>query len=343
MIRKPIKKDQAPGIEDSKQIRKDPIKGYKESENLSVSYELTDIASYTHQGKREYQEDNYYSTNSGILVADGVGGASRGDMASLITTEVFAKALREDLGSAKDAWTWVTSMVNGVLARLNKHANENPDMYGMGSTMAGIFIFQNTLFATHIGDSRIYHFSTNGDIKWKSKDHSLVRELIDSGIITEEQASTHPQRNVITRVLQAKKDNAVEPSVHELINVEEGDRLLVCTDGVLESWEDLGLQALFGSQKSNADIVDELSSFSEENSRDNNTAIVSTIHLIPFIPGNTSKQGVIDQADRHERSTQEKITEDQQSDRSYVFEILILVLLLILLGWFFIQRIHSSS
>ena len=158
-----------------------------------------------------------------------------------------------------------------------EQVRENPESHGLGATLAMVVQVEDQIYAIHIGDSRIYHFAADGTIKWVSKDHSFVQELIDAGIITPEQATDHPKRNVITRILQGKKDHQVKASVTQLKSVDNGDIIMVCSDGVLESWTNEGLSTLVSRMADTWKIICEIKKHCTEHSSDNNTAVVARI------------------------------------------------------------------
>lgn len=238
-----------------------------------------ETCSYTHPGRRGNQEDALHAESDILIVSDGVGGASRGEVASKIVVEGFrdyywyqrteGKSL-ENLG--KEASCYINLCLNNL-------RNENVLYQGMAATLAAVYRSQNEVYAVHLGDSRIYLFSVKGMIKWKSKDHSLVQQLVDAQLISEEEALFHPQRNVITRVFQATEENKAKPEVCLLTSLEAGDRIILCTDGVLESWKDDELQTLFQNEPCNERLISAIRQRCEKNSADNNTAVVTTLKI----------------------------------------------------------------
>ena len=156
------------------------------------------------------------------------------------------------------------------------HAQQHEDCWGMGSTLAMLLHFGDQVVSLHIGDSRVYRFSRKGAQLWRSTDHSLVQELIDAKVITEEQAATHPRRNVITRVFQAKESHTASMSVHVFDKIDEGDLFLICTVGVTEAWNDVALGMLVAAHEQDFDkLSEELAQRCMELSSDNNTFILA--------------------------------------------------------------------
>lgn len=238
---------------------------------------LKNIESHSHQGRRDYQEDSYIHGDTYLLVSDGVGGLAKGDIASGIVKTVWQEALEEKKIALSNLEQDVQSFVEETIRSLNAYAAEQTESMGMGATLACAAIIDGKMVCIHVGDSRIYHLDKNGEIKWRSTDHSLVQELVTGGIITEEEAATHPRRNVITRVLQAKEGHETKASVHILDHVASGDHLMVCSDGINESWSDAGISSVMVGHQDVSDILEVIGAHSAANSGDNNTAVMAEI------------------------------------------------------------------
>jgi serine/threonine protein phosphatase PrpC len=249
----------------------------------SISSHLINIYSYSHQGKRTYQEDSHSFGDNFLLVSDGVGGMAKGEIASDLVTDIFSSAIKKNEITHEEVENDIGKVVGKILLAMISYAGEHPESWGMGATLALLLQLDDSFFSIHIGDSKVYHFGSDGVVKWRSKDHSLVQELVSAGIIKESDAHDHPRKNIITRVLQAKEDHRVRASIHELENVVQGDRFLVCSDGVIESWTDAGLSSLFSSICDNEDIIREIEKFCASNSSDNNTAIIAKVWKIETV------------------------------------------------------------
>lgn len=232
---------------------------------------------HTHQGRRDYQEDSYIHGDTFLLVSDGVGGLAKGDIASGIVKTVWQEALEQKKIALSELDKNVQAMVQETINSLNAYASEHIESMGMGATLACAAIIDGKVVCIHVGDSRIYHLDKNGEIKWRSTDHSLVQELVTGGIITEEEAATHPRRNVITRVLQAKEGHETKASVHILDHVVSGDLLMVCSDGINESWSDAGISSVLVGHQDVSGILQVIGAHSAANSGDNNTAVMAEI------------------------------------------------------------------
>ncbi len=236
-----------------------------------------DTHSYSHIGQRSNQEDSLFHDQSILIVSDGVGGEAKGEMASKTVVNSFKDFYLYRLIEANNLDNLAEEATFYISLCLNNLKNDNILYEGMAATLATAYFVDEHIACTHIGDSRIYHFSGDGQLKWRSRDHSLVQELVEAEIITADEAVVHPQKNVITRVLQAKENNKVRPEIYTLSNLEPGDRLFLCTDGVLEAWNDASLQSLFSLKTSNSELLETIEKKCCQISKDNNTAIITTL------------------------------------------------------------------
>jgi protein phosphatase len=161
-----------------------------------------------------------------LAVADGMGGAAAGEVASSVAVAAFAR-LDEDEPTG-DLLLLLRDMLRRAEGQLKALADSEPGLNGMGTTVTAMIRSGNRLGLLHVGDSRGY-LLRNGVLEQITRDHTLVQSLVDAGRLTEAEAQTHPQRNVVTRVLDG--EHPVEPdlSVREL---RAGDRFLLCSDGL---------------------------------------------------------------------------------------------------------------
>jgi protein phosphatase len=157
-----------------------------------------------------------------------MGGHAGGDIASAIVAQSVA-GLDRSYDNAEEA---SRALVDGLLAANQKLADtvvDHTELAGMGTTFSGLMVTGDLISAAHIGDSRIYLSNKNG-LKQISKDHTFVQRLIDTGRITEEEALTHPRRNVLMRVLG---DVELKPEIDtETFKAQVGDRWMICSDGL---------------------------------------------------------------------------------------------------------------
>ena len=226
--------------------------------------------------RRTSNQDSGATTARLLVVADGMGGHAHGEIASAVTvsalTELDAR-LPQDLEDVDLAAELMNALVVATDA-LERQAQEDPEMRGMGTTVVSLLQTGNELALAHIGDSRIYRLA--GDrFEQLTRDHTMVQQLVDEGQITPEEALTHPRRSVLMRALST--DHAPEPDL-ERIPIEAGDRFLLCSDGVTAVLDDATLHEVLGSGEDPASVVSRLIELSNEGGGpDNITAIVADV------------------------------------------------------------------
>ncbi|QFF98488.1 Stp1/IreP family PP2C-type Ser/Thr phosphatase [Psychrobacillus glaciei] len=169
------------------------------------------------------------------VIADGMGGHKAGDVASEIAITEFEKyfaAYNPSIVKAKDWLTYTFQSINQTIA---KHSAITPGCEGMGTTLiAGLFEGYRGIIA-HVGDSRVYQATPNG-IRQITRDHSFVNVLIDSGEITEEQAKTHPKKNVLMKAVGT--EISIQPDFYE-VKFQPNSYFLFCTDGLSNKLSEL--------------------------------------------------------------------------------------------------------
>ena len=196
--------------------------------------------------KRDGNEDSFSVEDSlGLyIVADGMGGHLAGEVASRISVEIINKVLRKWLdeeateeeiyGEPDSSLSRKGSYVLGGIRLANRViyelAIEQKRYHGMGTTIAALLVTNNLVIAANVGDSRIY-LVRGGEIERLSKDHSIVAEQVELGIMTEEEAETSPMKHILTRNLGSSKD--VEPDIFE-IEACDNDRFVLCSDGLTD-------------------------------------------------------------------------------------------------------------
>ncbi|NNV05067.1 Stp1/IreP family PP2C-type Ser/Thr phosphatase [Geobacillus sp. C56-T2] len=184
---------------------------------------------------REHNEDSggVFVNQSGqylAVVADGMGGHRAGDVASSMAVAYLQAQWEEAPGllSPAEAEQWLKTQIEEANAQLFRHALSHPECQGMGTTIVGAICADSFVTIAHIGDSRCYLLNQSG-IQQLTDDHSLVNELVKSGQISKEDAEHHPRKNVLLRAL------GTEPMVKldvKTISIDEGDLLLLCSDGL---------------------------------------------------------------------------------------------------------------
>src|SRR5579863_4215800 len=170
-----------------------------------------------------------------FIVADGMGGHAAGEVASEIAVDTVSNVYYQD--DSDDAATSLLHAIKRANAFIHQRAAENMLRSGMGTTCVSAVLRGNMAYIANVGDSRAY-LVRDGQVKQVSQDHSWVAEQVRAGLLSEDQARTHAQRNVITRFLGTQPDVEVDVFLEPL---QENDCLILCTDGLsgLLSDEDL--------------------------------------------------------------------------------------------------------
>ena len=185
---------------------------------------LTSFGSRTDIGcLRDHNEDSLVVTPPLFAVADGMGGHAAGEVASEIAVRVLSELAPEHPDG--EALGRAIEEANRAVIQA---AREGRGRQGMGTTMTAAMLEGERLVIAQVGDSRAYLLH-QGKLQQLTRDHSLMADMIEAGQLTPEEARTHPQRSVITRALGS--DAHLHPDIYE-INVETGDRLLICSDGL---------------------------------------------------------------------------------------------------------------
>lgn len=205
-------------------------------------------------GGRKENQDSYgwKNTKLGYLVTvcDGMGGGPGGKTASTIAVNEIIAGVSE---SSNDEET--SNIIIKAIRRANmaiiEAANENHTLKGMGSTATVILISEKSAFIAHVGDSRVYQIR-NGKKKFRTFDHSMVFEMVEQGVITEEQARLSAQSNVITRALGVKPD--VKVDIKE-VSYNKGDRFLLCTDGIHGTMPESELIKMVANRKNKLGVL----------------------------------------------------------------------------------------
>jgi PPM family protein phosphatase len=203
-----------------------------------VSFAL-DFALKTHAGLvRPLNEDAIGADPAcGLFVlADGLGGYNAGEVASVMAISAVLQRLSsavmtsqsEDASFAPDEAIYDT--VADINATIYNAALNSAAFEGMATTLAIVWFLGNRLWVAHTGDSRVYRFR-EGQLEQLTRDHSFSQELLDAGMVTEEEARLLPAKNLVTRALGASAD--IEPEIQDL-DVQLGDLLLLCSDGLTE-------------------------------------------------------------------------------------------------------------
>ncbi len=192
--------------------------------------------------QRRDNEDSMFARAPVFVVADGMGGAQAGEVASRIAVEAFEQGLA-DSGSPEER---LAERVREANRRIHEISRSEHERAGMGTTLTAAYLDDGGLAIAHVGDSRAYLFR-DGTLTRLTQDHSLVGELVRRGKLTEEQAEEHPQRSIITRALGPEPSVDVDTWTYP---VRDGDVLLLCSDGLTSMVTEEQITEVLGSTES---------------------------------------------------------------------------------------------
>jgi PPM family protein phosphatase len=175
---------------------------------------------------RKNNQDSGYASPTMVVVADGMGGAAAGDLASTVAITELQKA--DGLHQGREMLAVLGDALQKANDRIADLVADDPSLDGMGTTVCGALFDGRQLGVAHIGDSRGY-LRRNGELTRLTHDHSWVQSLIDEGRITEDESHVHPHRSLLLRVLNGQPIS--EPDL-ELVTLQAGDRIMFCSDGL---------------------------------------------------------------------------------------------------------------
>src|SRR5436190_784071 len=249
-----------------------------------------DVAQLTDVGrKREHNEDNMAfvipkdsqvmaSKGALFIVADGMGGHAAGEVASEIAVDTVSNMYYQE--DSKDVAVSLLRAIRRANASIHQRAAENMLRSGMGTTCVAAVLRGNMSYIANVGDSRAYLVRGN-QVRQISQDHSWVAEQVRAGLLTEDQARSHAQRNVITRCLGTQPDVEIDVFPVEL---QESDALVLCTDGLSGLISDEELRTIVDQHQPQESVYLLVERANENGGPDNITAIVVRVQEIGTDP-----------------------------------------------------------
>jgi protein phosphatase len=231
---------------------------------------------------RPENEDSYLDLPQfGIFaVADGVGGAQAGEVASQMAVEILSEAFA-NMSETADAEDVMRSAISKANEAIFEMSTQLPQLSKMATTIVALHLKADVATIGNVGDSRLYRVAPDGRIVQETLDHSIVAEGVRAGRLTEEQAANHPSRNIISRALGA------EPSVEidlKTIMIEPGSSFLLCTDGVTRHLSDEEMLTAVRGNGEAASACARLKDLCfERGAEDNLTAVVVHVGTLDYI------------------------------------------------------------
>ncbi len=267
---------------------------------MAIKQLRLDVAQLTDVGrKREHNEDNMayviprdpqVMTKKGALfiVADGMGGHAAGEVASEIAVDTVSSVYYQD--DSEDVAVSLLLAIKRANAAIHQRAAENMSRSGMGTTCVTAVLRGDMAYIANVGDSRAY-LIRGGQVKQVSQDHSWVAEQVRAGILTEDQARTHAQRNVITRCLGTQADVEIDVFAEPIV---EGDSLVLCTDGLSGLISEDDLQRIVNQFVPQESVYHLVERANENGGPDNITAIVMRVQEVGREPPNSYRPVPVD-------------------------------------------------
>ncbi len=236
-------------------------------------------ASVTDRGlseKRPQNEDSFLSLDKiGVFaVADGVGGAQAGDVASQMAMEILGEAFVHYVDSV-DPEEIMKVAIERANEAIFQMASDLPQLASMATTVAAIHVSGNIATIAHVGDSRVYRVDPEGSLFRETDDHSVVEEEVRAGRMTPEQALNHPSRNVISRAVGA--ESTVEVDIRTIM-IDPGTMFLICSDGITRHISDEEIEHLLTTGMNLEMLCQQMKDMCyERGAEDNLTAVVVRI------------------------------------------------------------------
>jgi PPM family protein phosphatase len=252
--------------------------------------------------QRQGNEDNYFVRAPLFVVADGMGGAQAGEVASEMAVESFDNGLPD--GNPSET---LAKVIQDANRRIHDRSRSDEQAAGMGTTCTAAYVGEHEVTIAHVGDSRAYLWR-DGELIRLTRDHSLVGELVARGKLTEEQAEAHPQRSVITRALGPEADVDVDVEVY---GARDGDVYLLCSDGLTSMIHEDGVRPILehmdGLEQTGRELI---AAANAAGGRDNITVILFRLEQIET--GGTAAGAGSEETGEFDTFAGEAVTEPRQ-------------------------------
>jgi protein phosphatase len=222
---------------------------------------------------RKDNQDSGYAGPHLLVIADGVGGAARGDVASSTAVQILRRLDTPSVDGGPEAQQALAGAIHRAHDRLAELVEEDPELDGTSTTVTAALFDGARLSVGHVGDSRGY-LLRGGTLSQLTKDHTFVQSLIDEGRISEAESRTHPHRNLILRAVDGVHET--EPDLFD-VELAPGDRVLLCSDGCSGVLDSARLADILGSGSVDYAVVELVRSALEAGSSDNVTVVVADV------------------------------------------------------------------
>ena len=191
----------------------------------------SDIGKVRSANEDGYNFGSFDDGTSWAIVCDGMGGARGGNIASSMAIDMISDKIKKCYNKSMPVYSFENIFLSTITTAnviVNDRSYSDTELQGMGTTIVAAIVKDNQACLAHVGDSRIYKFTDDG-ITQITKDHSLAQQMLDSGQITKEEFENYPKKNIITRALGIEEKIDID---FDFTEVNEGETLLLCTDGL---------------------------------------------------------------------------------------------------------------
>ncbi|MFC4023201.1 Stp1/IreP family PP2C-type Ser/Thr phosphatase [Oceanobacillus longus] len=226
---------------------------------------------------RSHNEDAggiFFNTDQQLIavIADGMGGHQAGDVASKLATELVRDKWKStsDLKTPGEIEAWLSATITDINQSIYKHSLVNKEYEGMGTTIVVVVCTKEFITIAHVGDSRCYLLNDTG-FKQITQDHSLVNELVRSGQISKDDAEQHPRKNILLKAIGTEQQ-----VTEDILTVEwgEGNRLLLCSDGLSNKLNDTELAAFTQKPNHLKEIGSEMINLANDRGGEDNITLI---------------------------------------------------------------------
>lgn len=260
---------------------------------ISKAYSIWEL------GQRANQEDSIFPEHGKLsdadrlfVLCDGMGGHSGGEVASGTVCRAFGESVLRNTPDPEgpfsdDVFSAALSDAYDALDLKDDGAEKK-----MGTTFTFLKLHAEGCTIGHIGDSRVYHLrpgksAEDTEILFQTRDHSLVNDLVRIGELTPEEAKESKQKNVITRAMQPQMERRSKADLYHSSDIRPGDYFMICSDGILENFEDENIKFIFSDKGGDAANKVEMIVKATEHNRDNHTAII--VHILDVVGDSVEK------------------------------------------------------
>ncbi len=239
-----------------------------------IFYGISDVGKIRKDNEDSYYTKAYDEKHMIAIVADGMGGHIGGKQASKIAVdfiaEYFDSNMEKIIGyTSRKIKQAMIDCVKGANKKVYDFSKETPELFGMGTTIVVCYISDDKIYAVSAGDSRLYII--NDSIKQVTRDHSLINELLEMGMISVNQAKNHPKRNIITKAVGSEE--SIEPDIYTE-KFGDGDTILLCTDGLTNMIENENITEIINSGSELSQCVSTLVEQAKKNGGNDNITVV---------------------------------------------------------------------